>query len=279
MACESRHRLAMGMLPAWTLAILVFLLPIRYGSLRAQEIERAGSSSQHLGIHFAGGLASYREDLIVPLGFNGPGLSLGSTYTRQGEEGLIRALFSFSAGYLKNRYSHEAYVIRFELHPSWVRKLTQHYRFGDLWGGVSLPIQMNNLFLESWDDAHLYWLTTYSLAPAIEWQKQISQRDKAVVRMEVPLVGLVSRPPAYRHNKQDALSHWTYHFTEPHRSLHLETPETYRGLFVRIGLTHEMGHSLLNLGWEFQYHYCRRPQDIRAMNTSITISYQWRIGP
>jgi hypothetical protein len=233
---------------------------------------------QHLGIHFAGGSASYREDLVVPLGFHGPGLTLGPVYTRQGDKGLIHIPLYFSAGYLKNRYSHEAYVMRFELHPSWIRKLTEYDKFGDLWGGISLPIQMNNLFLESWDDAHLYWLTTYSLAPAIEWQKKISQKYKAAVRIETPILSLVSRPPAYRHNKQDALTHWTYHFSEPNRALHLEAPDTYRGLLVRISLARNVGRSSLNLGGELQYHYCGRPQAIRALNISTAISYQWRIG-
>lgn len=274
---KSKPRRMLRMLRPWALVILVLFLPTGRGIGWAEETETAKSSVEHLGIHFASGIASYREDLVVPLGFHGPGLSLGSTYTRHGERDLIHVIFAFSGGYLKNRYSHEAYVMRFGLRPSWLRNLARHDGLGDIWGGVSLPIQMNNLFLESWDDAHLYWLTAYSLAPAIEWQKKISQRDRAVIRIGVPLVSLVSRPPSYRHNKQDALSHWTYHFKEPNQSLHLETPETYRGVFVRIGLAHEIGRSLLNLGCEFQYDYCSRPEEIRAMNTSITISYQWRI--
>jgi hypothetical protein len=278
MPCERRHRFTLGIRPAWALAVLVIVLPVRNGTLRAQEAQGAGSSTQHLGIRFANAIASYREDLLVPLGFSGPALSLGSTYRRQGNGELIRVSFLFSGGYLKNRYSHVAYVLRLELRPSWVRRMARHDRFGSLWGGFSLPIQMNNLFIESWDEAHLYWLTTYSVAPVIEWQREISQRNKVAIRMDVPLISLVSRPPAYRYNKQDALTHWTYHFTKPNRALHLETPETYRGLFLRMGMAHEIGSSLLNLGLEFRYYCCRRPKDIRAMNTSITISYQWRIG-
>jgi hypothetical protein len=256
---------------------LLLILAIPHGTSWAQQDEVARSSIQHLGFRFAGRIASYREDLVVPLGFHGPCLSLGPVYTRQAEKDLTHIRIDFSAGYLKNRYSHEAYVVRMELHASWVRNLTEHDKFGDLWGGVSLPVQMNNLFLESWDDAHLYWLTTYSLAPAVEWHKKISQKDRAIVRMETPVISLVSRPPAYRHNKQDALTHWTYHFTGPNRALHLEGPGTYRGILLRILLMREMKYSLVSLGCEFQYHYCSEPQPIRAMNTSITLSYQWRI--
>ncbi len=264
-------------LPSTLTGILIILAALNV-PLLAQQPEKEPSSMQHLGVRCDGGIASYREDLVVPLGFHGPNLTLGLVYSRQGERDRFRVPLYLSFGYLKNRYSHESYVMRFDLHPLWVRRLAQYDRLGSLWAGASLPVQMNNLFLESWDDAHLYWLTTYSLAPAIEWQKDISQEYKAAVRIEVPVLSLVSRPPAYRHNKQDALSHWTYHFTEPNRSLHLETPETYRGLFVRLELAHEIGHSLLNLGCEFQYYFCSRPQEIRVMNTSIAISYQWRIG-
>lgn len=277
MRLESRSRFAMRILLSRALSGLLLILALTHGTSRAQEPDRSKPTRQHLGIQFAGGSASYREDLIVPLGFGGPSLSLGPVYTRQAEESLIRIGLSFPVGYLKNRYSHEAYVIRLEFDPSWVRRLTRHDRYGGLWGGIALPMQMNNLFLESWDDAHLYWLTTYSLAPAIEWQKEISEKNQAVVRMEVPLVSLVSRPPAYRRTKQEALSHWTYHFTRPNGSLHLETPGVYRGLFLRILFTRKMGRSLLGLGCEFQYHHCTRPRDIRAMNTLVTISYQWRI--
>ena len=259
------------------LSALLLILALTYGTSLAQESDRVTSSIQHLGICVAGGPASYREDLVVPLGFGGPSLSLGPVYTRQAERSLIHIRLGLPVGYLKNRYDHEAYVLRLELHPSWVTRLTQHNRFGSLWGGLALPMQMNNLFLESWDDAHLYWLTTYSLAPAIEWQKEISERNKAVVRIEVPVISLVSRPPAYRRTKQEALNHWTYHFTQPNRALHFETPDTYRGLVVRMRFTRKMGRSLLGLGCEFQYNHCTRPRDIRAMNTLITVSYQWRI--
>lgn len=277
MPFESRPKNAFKILLPRAAVGLFLVIAITHRACCAQQDEMPGLVIEHLGIHFGGRIASYREDLVVPLGFHGPSLSLGSVYRRQAEESLIHIRFDFSIGYLKNRYSHEAYVIKMELHPSWVRKLTHHDRYGCLWGGISLPMQMNNLFLESWDDAHLYWLTTYSLAPAVEWHKEISQRDGAVFRMEVPIISLVSRPPAYRHNKQEALTHWTYHFTEPNRALHLQTPETYRGVFLRILLMRRMGRSLLSLGCEFQYHYCSEPQAIRAMNTTITLSYQWRI--
>lgn len=272
----SRHFLNSILIRA--LAFSLVALVFTPGTPLAQENGKSAAGSQHLGIHFSSGIASYREDLLVPLGFDGPGFSLGGIYTRRTERNLVQLRFRVGLGYLKNRYSHEAWALMLEMRPSWVRKLAEHDRYGRFWGGISIPLQMNNLFLESWDDAHLYWLTAHSLAAALHWEKKVSQKDRAVLRMEIPFLSLVSRPPAYRYNQQEALTHWTFHFSEPNRSLHLETPSKYRALFIQILLRRQVRQSLLNLGLQFQYAYCRKPEKIWGLNTSILVSYQWRIG-
>jgi hypothetical protein len=268
----------LNLIPFRAVAFSLLALVLNLGTPLAQEKPEGATGSQHLGIHLGGGIASYREDLLVPFGFDGPGFSVGGMYDRRTENNLIRIRLKIGFGHLKNRYSHEAWVLAFEMRPSWVRKLAEHCRYGQFWGGVSIPMQMNNLFLESWDDSHLYWLTAHSLAAALQWEKRISRKDHAVVRMEIPFLSLVSRPPAYRYNKQDALNHWTFHFSEPNRSLHVETPSKYRALFIQMLLRRQVRQSLLSLGLEFQYAYCRKPERIWGLNTSIVVSCQWRIG-
>jgi hypothetical protein len=260
------------------LPALIVTLVFMCETSQAQEKGKNPTKIKHLGIHLGVGIASYREDLLVPLSFDGPALSLGAVYTRRTEKNLIHFRLRIGAGYLENRYSHEAWVLILEMRPSWMRKLGQHQKYGEFWGGICLPLQMNNLFIESWDDAHLYWLTAHSLGVATEWQKKISEKSSAVFRVETPLLGFVSRPPEYRYKKQEALTHWTFHITEPNRSLHLETLNTYRVLFIQMLFSREMRCSLLNLGLEFEYKYCRKPQKIWGLNTSILLSYQWRIG-
>jgi hypothetical protein len=203
---------------------------------------------------------------------------LGGNYTHQTEKNSINIHLKLGIGYLKNRYSHEAVRLALEMCPSWIRKLIDHQKYGEFWGGISIPMQIKDLFIFSWDEAHLYWLTAYSLGIATEWQKKIPQKYKVVARMEIPLVGWVSRPPTYRYNKQDALNHLGFHLTEPNKSLHFETLDDYRALFIQMLFKREMRRSLLNLGLEFQYIYCRKPQKIWGLSTSILLSYQWRIG-
>ena len=256
---------------------VIYLFLILTELLLAQEKGGNTSGEHYLGFHFSTGLASFREDLLVPLGFHGPCISVGGNYTHQTAKNMIDIRLKLGMGNMKNRYSHEVWALSIEICPSWIRKLAEHRKYGQFWGGFSIPLQMNNLFHESWDEAHLYWLTAYSLAVATEWQKQVSGTIHSVVRIEIPLFGWVSRPPTYRYNKQDALNHVSFHLSEPNKSLHFETLDTYRSLFVHMLFKRKMRGSRLNFGLEFQYKYCRKPKNIWGLNTSILLSYQWRV--
>ncbi len=244
----------------------------------AEGVAQSPSRGKHLGVYVSTGIASYREDLIVPLGFHGPALSLGGVYTQQNENNLFHIRLRIGLGHLENRYSHEAWVLMQDIRLSWVRNLTEHPKYGKFWAGGAIPFQMNNLFFESWDDAHLYWLTAHSLAGVFLWQKRIAPKKDVSIRIEFPFFSWISRPPAYRYAKQEPLDHFTYHFTEPNKSLHFETIDTYRNIFIQVLLTREVRCSLLHVGLEFQSHYYRKPKKILGLNTFLVLSYQWRVG-
>jgi hypothetical protein len=258
---------------------LLALSLLACGESQAQDTGATATPVRLLGFHFDAGLHSFREDILVPLGFNGPGLSIGGIYTRQNGNAFFNIRLRLGVAYLKNRFSHEAGLATLELRPALLWKLDHRGGIGGFWGGICVPLQINSdLGLHSWDDSHLYWLTTYSIGPAGEWRKSLSQKNTAVVRMETPLIGWISRPPSYRFNKQDALTRFSFHFSEPNRALHFETVDTYRAVFLQISLKHELRRSLLSYGLEFQYNYCNVPKKVYILNTSMILSYQWRIG-
>ena len=245
---------------------------------QAQDNETSTFRMRSIGIQFSTAIPSFREDLLVPLGFHGPGFSLGGAYTSQTEKHALNIRLKLGMAYMKNRYSHEAWALIFELRPSFVKKLADHPKYGSIWGGLSIPLQMNNLFFDSWDDSHLYWLTAYSMAIAAEWQKKMSRNIITAIRIEIPVLGWVSRPPEYRYNKQDALTHLSFHFAEPNKSLHFETLDDYQALFFQLFLKNERKRSVIKFGYEFQYNHFCKPEGIWGFNSSILFSYQWRIG-
>jgi hypothetical protein len=260
----------------WT----VFLVIAIHGTYRswANETDIEPRKLNHLGINVNCGLASYREELVVPLGFHGLGLSVGTLYSRESENNYLYARWRFGLGYMQNRYDHEALIVVQEIRVSWLKKVTIHKRYGEFWTGICLPLQMNNLFWGSWDDAHLYWLTAYGMGVAFQWQKKISSNKQTLIRMEIPVINWISRPSRFRFTKQEPMHHLTYHFSEPNKSLIFETLDAYQALFVQVLLRKYINRSLLNLGIEFQYNHFSKPEDIWGLNTLLIFSYQWRIG-
>jgi hypothetical protein len=223
-------------------------------------------------------MASIRDDLVVPLGFDGPAFSLGADYSSKSLENLFALRFSIGAGYVKNRFSHEGGIIALDLRPSWLKLIAEDQAWGELWGGLSMPFQINNVFFGSWDDAHLYWLTAHSLAISCEWRKQIPGLFVASVRLESPVVGFVSRPSTYRNEKQEALNHLVYHLAEPNRNFEFESLATYRAIFLQALASRELSGSVYRLGVEFQFISCDKPKKIQGLATSVTFVYQWRLG-
>jgi len=263
----------------WQVLPLLVAVLVVPGDILLAEVQAKSTAGHHyLGLQVGGGIASYREDLVVPLSFDGPGFSLGGIYTHETNKNIVQLRLKFDIGLLHNRFSHEAYTTGAELRGYWLRRVKQEWLGGNLWGGICLPLRMINLFIDSWDDSHLYWLTSHGVGAAIDWRKPLSPTKKVILHLEFPVLSFVSRPPEYRYNKQDALNHVSFHLSEPNRHLQLETPEMYRALLLQVLFRRTVGNSLLNMGMEFRYDHCRIPENIWGLNTSVFFSYQWRIG-
>jgi hypothetical protein len=257
---------------------IFFTLAFCIGDSNAQDIMESTANSNYLGVVLSGNIASYREDLLVPLGFDGPGFALGAIYTRRRENSDLEIRMKLGMAFLKNRFSHKGYGATLEIRSAWTKRISYNEKYGELRGGFCLPVKMNNLFIASWDDSHLYWLTYYSLGPACKWKKKLSSEREFSIYLEIPAISLISRPPEYRYKKQEALTHLTYHFSEPNKFLKLELPDVYRAIFIKANFARIMNHALLGLGLEFEYNYCREPKNIYSLNTAIVLAYQWETG-
>ncbi len=267
-----------GFLTVNVIAVLIALASLESGSANATADQTLGPTTHRLGILVGGGIASYREDLIVPLGFDGAAFSVGGLYTRQAERTCARIRLRVSIGILQNRYSHEAYAAAVELRPSWVKMVSGTTDSNQVWCGIALPVQMTNLFMESWDDTHLYWLTTHSLAVTAEYRTRLPRLGCSIIRLDLPIVGLVSRPPAYRHQTQEALTHFTYHLSAPNRSFALKSVWGYQSPLLQLVIRRDSKGALMNLGLELELNHCPEPKPIWGLNTRLLFSYQWRIG-
>ncbi len=263
-----------GKIPLFTIIIILSFLSNAFPEVRPDS----KIQTHHLGILVSTGIGSYREDLVVPISFDGPSFLLGGQYLWQSERTSLQVRFGVSAAFLRNRFSHKAYAAALELRPSWTRLVWSGSPGRQIWCGLAMPLQMRNLLMESWDDAHLYWLTAHSIALVGEYHTLLPRLGNSVIRLDLPVLGFISRPPNYRYAKQEPLNHFSYHFSAPNKSFDLKSIWGYQSPSLQVMVRRGSKGSLMNIGLEFSLAHYAEPKDIWVLNTGILFSYLWKIG-
>jgi hypothetical protein len=112
------------------------------------------------------GSASAREDVLVPLAFTGPQLELGARYGFATGPHRLESELTAGIGVLYTRFEQQAEQLSHGLMLGYARTLDEASGRGLALGGV-LRWRDELSYLESWDDAHGYWLSTLTLGPLV----------------------------------------------------------------------------------------------------------------
>lgn len=158
-----------------------------------------------------------REDLLVPLGFFGPGFRLEGFYRGCVGPGLLTARLAVGARAVFDRFGHFGISIDYGVDVSWI--LTAYT--GEGWRfalGPAFAWDTSINYLASWDDAHAYWLGTQWLGPSGRFLVRAFDGWRVEAGVTLALIGLESRPPLVRFKKQDALNQFSYYVVETHSS-------------------------------------------------------------
>ncbi|MBT4129903.1 MAG: hypothetical protein HOB84_13920 [Candidatus Marinimicrobia bacterium] len=224
--------------------------------------------------HAALELASFRDDLIVPLGFHGPGVIIGSSFQHNRGEWQFDLPLSYKFDFVFNRYSHMGMAFSLDINPSLLKSIDLAENQGHFKGGLAFPFKINNYFPFSWDDAHLYWFTIRGIALAMEWTTPAASDRAITLHLEIPLLNQISRPPAYRHNKQDPGLAWGgFKSTEAKRNYKTVSWADYQS--VRISGEYV---STPKSSWilEFEYDHATMPKEAWAISTSLRYARKFR---
>lgn len=271
MACDAMRILK-------PIVAILLLFGFALSDVLSETVQKSADSNHYLGVLLSGGIGSYREDLVVPISFDGPTFALGGQYSRQTEHTSLQLRLNLSVALLKNRFSHEAYAASLELRPSWTKRIWSGMPDKQIWFGIALPMQMRNLFWDSWDDSHLYWLTTYSFALVGEYHTRLPRLGNTVIRLDMPIIGFVSRPPEYRYKKQEALNHFSYHLSAPNKSFVFKGIWGYQSPMLQLLITGGSNGARRGFGLELMLDHCVKPKDIWILQIKLLFRYQWKIG-
>jgi hypothetical protein len=212
-----------------------------------------------------------REDLVVPLGFAGPGLRLASGYDGWLGPGLVRARADLGFSFLWNRWGHLAGSLDPSLELSWTARVFWGTRFSLALGPVVVVDSRVN-YLYAWDDAHAYWLGAEWVGPQARLAFPLGAAWQVEGTASLALVGLAGRPPARRFNKQDALNHVGFFFRRPLEDQGFVSPWELQALRLELAAHRSpyRGPAVLG-GWAFGAELRVARVDFPALNLNLSL--------
>jgi len=264
--CNTPMRLKLKSIPACLALLATMAVP--QSALADGEDPPSPTPSPRHALAIGAGLRgdAVREDLVVPLTFSGPGVRLLAAYRGWVGPGLLSARGDLGLAFLFNRFGHIAATLDYNAEVAWTTRVLRgvgwHLSLGP---AIALDSRVNYLY--SWDDAHGYWLGTEWLGPMVRHTRRVSDRWRLEAGTSLALVGFEGRPPSYRYNKQDALTHVDYFFTQPQRSERFVTLADLQVLRIDVAFRHAAygapdPSSEIGRGWAFGV-------DVRFARTTV----------
>ena len=212
-----------------------------------------------------------REDLIVPLTFSGPGARILFLYRASVGPGLLTARADIGLAVLFNRFGHLAATLDYGAEVAW----TARFFRGMGWHlslGPALAFDSRVNYIYSWDDAHGYWLGSQWLGPMLRHARRLSNSWRLESSASLAVLGFEGRPPAYRYNKQEALTHVDYYFTQPQRSERFVTLADLQVLRIDVAVRRTVySSSEVGRGWAFGLDLRFAQTDVVATNINLGV--------
>jgi hypothetical protein len=228
----------------------------------------AGPDVAHAATGLRAGIESgaLREDLIVPLGFGGAGLHLGAVASTPAGPGLLDLSGGLGLRLLSTRYGQAAASFGTTADVRWLGALSDKVGLGPafVWDA-----HMN--YLESWDDAHGYWVGSQWIGPALRVTQDLGGGPEIEVAFAVALAGAVGRPPEIRTEKQDPLKNVGFWLVGPTRGEQFVTVDELQVLNLDLSVllgSPEPGHGRWTVGAET--HLVRTTTPTLAVDLGFT---------
>jgi hypothetical protein len=213
-----------------------------------------------------------RDDIVVPLSFSGPGLSLLLFYERRGLVHQHEIDARLGLALLRDRYGFSGALLSSSLSYRYLHSLSNNTLGGKIFLGSKLNWSLNDEFFYDWDEEHLYWLTAIELGPALRYSRSIKKERQIHLTLYFPVVAMISRPLLYRYYKTDELTKVGFLLSKPHEDLHFATFDTYQA--AQISLAYEMRR--ITLTYTGSFKHAAEPEPVTLFTNSLDITWRFR---
>lgn len=224
------------------------------------------------------GSLSLRDDVLVSYAFTGPATVLGARYRSSWDSHAVEVGLKVAFGVLFTREGELGADAAHELYARSSHRVLDAAR-RTLRVGPSLRYAHDLAYLAEWDDAHGYWLATLMFGAHGEHRERLSVRHDLELGLELGLLGLSSRPPARRLNKQDALNHPSFYFNrfgaDPDFASLADTLQLRLSALVRLVRPGRAIGAGWGVGYESRLSWAHDPAPIAIWYNGLLASYVW----
>jgi hypothetical protein len=224
--------------------------------------------SSWIGAGVSIGLEGFRETQLVPIVFSGPmfGVYVAGAMTRDSWEWENH--LNAHMAYATSRFDQEAVLLGYQVQSMGWKKVGAAW-----WAGTGIDLQARNAYLYSWDDAHLYWLSSTTMPLGVRYDYSLPQGLHGQLVFQESLGGYVAHRNRFPENKIDSLACLAFHLKTPWRDAQFQPPWAFHSGSLGIRLLTPAKH------WAFsiQGDYAYEAQDALDLGLKTLVQYRWML--
>ena len=237
------------------------------------------SSIAKIGFELGLGYYQIRDhSLQNPHLFQGP--LFGAALVFERDSGPWRSGFRFNLGYSSHS---DAYglpgfsaINGFEVDTQRAMMKVGTQKQWTLFAGAFVREDIDLAMYPLIDEAHLYWLTSFSVGPAFTIERHAWENTTVRAGVRFPVMAMVSRPPHERfiNNDKDTFRYIT---TKLYENLTLRTPDQHFFVVGDASIRFKLAENIEEtLGYRFTYIRNEEPSQLRILSHSLFMNISWR---
>jgi len=238
----------------------------------------AAAPSHLIGLSLMSGGAQVRDLNFNRTRYAGfePGAQLEYRFDAEGER--VSASLGASSASIENGAGYPLLLIDPLFELAWTRCIWKNAsgRLKLFAGGAfeSAP-RLYNFEVE--DPDHLNWFTSHALGPKLAGTFEFDDRWSLSAELTVPLVALVSRPPAEVDRDVDKPD-VGYLLARAHDGAELATLNHFRGIDLEVGAELKTGDRIVHrLAWRLDAATATQPRPVHRLDQSVLFSILFRL--
>lgn len=215
-----------------------------------------------LGGHFQ--YEQLRDETLNPLRFHGPGLALDMRLTRKALSNEHHVAFDLPIGLVLDRYGFWGVSLKYGINGLGLWRVNPQLSLG-YYGGMNVRYH----YYPEWDDSHVYWLTDYSVGPALNFRPPESPAFDFIFHTN--LVSLLSRNPQHPRSKLDNIVTVSGFFSTPQQDLRWQSFRDFQSGAIRLRYKSDHGGSRV---WEYRMEFVHANDPLEFVQVTHLVGWQ-----